>query len=130
MNRGRHAEDEGKLDTESPFLRFYHSIKKANAKAEVAAVELARAKATKDMTSIGAFTFLDRRFREHWGQTQQINVTETKHVTVTHVEVCLPPGTQPALEGVVREVPMIAQPTPVHAPETDTIANSEGQSDT
>jgi hypothetical protein len=108
IHRGEREEAEGLPDTESVFIRFTHAIKRANAQAEADAVALARSKNVSDRTGISVYTFLDRRFRDHWGQRQQIDVNETKSVTITHVEVCLPPGTrQPSIDTTVTELPMI-----------------------
>jgi hypothetical protein len=108
------AEDEA-AGRETIHRAFLQAINRADAQAEVNLVELARTKSTADHTAIGAFTFLDRRWRERWGQTQQLNITETKSVTITHVEVCLPPGSPvQAIEGQVvelTETPQLPAPT-------------------
>ncbi|MFA5037722.1 MAG: helix-turn-helix domain-containing protein [Candidatus Izemoplasmatales bacterium] len=120
LEQGRADVAAGKSEDESLFITFLDAINKADAQAEVALVELAKAKATRDMTSIGAFTFLDRRWRDRWGQHATVDVNEHKSVTITHVEVCLPPGTrQPSIDTTVTEVPMIGPATDSNAKFSD-----------
>ncbi|MFA6270699.1 MAG: hypothetical protein WC657_05860, partial [Candidatus Paceibacterota bacterium] len=67
-----------------------------------------KAKIDTDKTGITGFTFLDRRWRDRWGQHSTVDVNEHKSVTITHVEVCLPPGTrQPSIDTTVTEVPCL-----------------------
>ncbi|MFA5377164.1 MAG: hypothetical protein WC455_15540 [Dehalococcoidia bacterium] len=118
LERGARDEAEGKTEAESVFIRFLHSVKRADAEAEAEIVAKVKAKIDTDRTGITGFTFLDRRWRARWGQTATVNINETKTVTVTHVEVCLPPGSHPAaIEGQVTEVPMLL-------PATDSNSNS------
>jgi hypothetical protein len=105
LERGAQDEANGLTEGDSVFIRFYHAVKKAEAEAEAEIVAKVKAKIDTDHTGITGFTFLDRRWRDRWGQTQQININESKSVTITHVEVCLPPGsTVPAIDGQVVEL--------------------------
>jgi hypothetical protein len=108
LERGAADEAEGKSEAESVFLRFYKAVKRADAEAEAEIVAKVKAKIDTDKTGITGFTFLDRRWRDRWGQHSTVDVNEHKSVTITHVEVCLPPGSRPeAIETTVTEVPCL-----------------------
>jgi hypothetical protein len=105
---GQRDLDAGLTDTESVFLKFLRAVKKADAEAEAEIVAKVKAKIDTDKTGITGFTFLDRRWRDRWGQHATVDVNEHKSVTITHVEVCLPPGTrQPSIDTTVTELPML-----------------------
>jgi transposase-like protein len=105
LQQGTEDEAEGRETIHHAFLR---AINEADAKAEAALVATARSKVETDRTGIAAFTFMDRRWRDRWGQHATVDVNEHKSVTITHVEVCLPPGSRPeAIDTTVTEVPCL-----------------------
>lgn len=97
INRGTADLERGE---ETIFSKLVESLKKAEADHEAELLKLVSKAAPANW--IAGMTILERRHPERWGRKdrQQIDITESKAVTITHVEYNLSSSSQaPVIEG-------------------------------
>jgi len=87
---------------ESPYMKLFESVKRAEAIAESKLVEVVRESAEVKREWLPAMTFLERRHPDRWGRKDrsQVTIDEHKTITITRVEVIKPEG---YIEGEVVE---------------------------
>ena len=99
------AKEDQEAGRESIYTSLVKSLKKAEAQAEAALVEVVREAGTVKREWLPAMTFLERRHPDRWGRKDRtrVDINETKTIKITRVEVLLNPGQeQPAIiEGEV-----------------------------
>lgn len=72
----------GESETHGPFSQFCEAITRAEAEAEVHAVEIWRAAMPNDWRA--AQTFLERRYPQRWGRQTRLDITQEGRVQVNH----------------------------------------------
>lgn len=94
LNQASTDEENGLTEEESIYIRLAKSLKRAEAKAEAELVQVVRETATKKKEWLPAITFLERRHPDRWGRKDrtQVTIDETRKITITRVEVVMPPG--------------------------------------
>jgi len=96
------GEADNLLGVDSLYSHLIQSIKKAEAEAEAKLVEVVRESAEIKREWIPAITFLERRHPDRWGRKDRtrVDITETKRIQITHVDVVLnEAGQTPMIEG-------------------------------
>lgn len=96
------------------YYDFYVAIKKAEAEAEAALASMIKETALDKKEWLPAMTFLERRHPDRWGRRdrQDVNISETKSITITRIEVIMPGEIAPQLsqgeviDGEVKELPL------------------------
>jgi len=90
---------------DSLYSSLVYSLKRAEAAAEDALVEVVREAGTVKREWLPAMTFLERRHPDRWGRRDRrdININETKTINITRVEIAMPRGE--LIEGETRELP-------------------------
>jgi len=96
---------QGLTEEDSIYIKLYYSVKRAEAAAEDALVEVVREAGTVKREWLPAMTFLERRHPDRWGRRDRrdININETKTINITRVEIAMPRGE--LIEGEARELP-------------------------
>jgi len=90
------------------FVQFAKAAKQAEAQAEAELLAIVREAATTDKNWLAAMTFLERRYPERWGRKDrhQVEMSESRQITITHVEVVKDYGSgKHEIEGEVIQIP-------------------------
>ena len=104
INLAQQDENNGLSEGESLYISLVKSIKKAEAEAEDLMVQTARNAAVQNKDGYLAITFNERRHPDRWGRKDRtrVDISETKRITITHVEVVLSEGGRSYIEGESR----------------------------
>ena len=91
LERGQrelNAREEDSQEPESLYIQLYQSLKKAEAEAEAAMVTVVREAGSVGKQWLAAATHLERRAPERWARRERrsIEITESRHIEVTHIE--------------------------------------------
>jgi len=94
------ARSEDSTEPDSIYTQLYHAIKMAAGVAEAQMVNVVRKNANEKGDWLPAMTFLERRHPDRWGRRErkQIDITEHKHIEITHIETVRDYGKDQAIE--------------------------------
>jgi len=100
-----HRAEEEATNGGGVYFNFLNAVKKAEADAE--AERVARIRKAGETNWLADMTHLERRHPDRWGKRErhQLDITETKTITITHVTVVKDYGERgPVIEGQAREL--------------------------